>query len=142
MAKYRRGSPQQLAIAEKQRKALDLRTAGATYDFIATQLGYANESGARRAVNVVQQRYELDSIELYRVKHVLELDSLRRALIANARNAQGGEYQLKVVDRILAIEKREAELFGLDAPTRGVTVDVSQMSDEELEAAYQRLMHR
>ena len=142
MAKYRRGSPQQLAIADKQRKALDLRTAGATYDFIATQLGYANESGARRAVNVVQQRYELDSIELYRVKHVLELDSLRRALIANARNAQGGEYQLKVVDRILAIEKREAELFGLDAPTRGVTVDVTAMSDDKLEAAYQRLIRR
>ena len=142
MANHRKGSPEALAVVEKQRKALDLRTAGATYGFIAQQLDYKNESSARKAVTSILDEYKLDNVELLRVRHAIELDSLRRALIANARNAQGGEYQLKVVDRILAIEKREAELFGLDAPTRGVTVDVSAMSDEELEAAYQRLMHR
>ena len=142
MANHRKGSPEALAVVEKQRKALDLRTAGATYGFIAQQLDYKNESSARKAVTSILDEYKLDNVELLRVRHAIELDSLRRALIANARNAQGGEYQLKVVDRILAIEKREAELFGLDAPTRGVTVDVTAMSDEELEAAYQRLMHR
>src|SRR5919199_111653 len=131
MAKFRTGSPQQLEIADKQRKALDLRTAGATYQFIAEQLGYANEAGARKAVKAALHDFVLDSVDLYRLKHALELASLRRALIANARNAQGGEYQLKVIDRLLKIEEREAALFGLDAPTRGVTVDVTAMSDEE-----------
>ena len=46
-AHYAPGSPEAIEIAEKERKALDLPRAGATYDFIARQVGYSEETGAR-----------------------------------------------------------------------------------------------
>ncbi len=65
----------------------------------------------------------------------MELQSLRRSLITSARQGQ-----LRAIDRILKIQEREAKLLGLDAPATGLTVDVTKMSDEELEVAYQGLM--
>lgn len=47
----KRPTPLNAAQAEKQRKALQLRIAGATFAEIAAQLGYADESGAYRLVD-------------------------------------------------------------------------------------------
>jgi ABC-type phosphate/phosphonate transport system ATPase subunit len=142
MSNFATGSPAHLAIAEKQRQALELRKAGATYHAIAQQLGYHDESGARYAVRAILQRVEVESADTYRALQLLELLDLRRAIIAHARNATGGESQLKAIDRLLKIQEREARLLGLDAPTTGLTIDVSQLSDEELEQAYQQVLRR
>ena len=139
MPNYARGSPEYIAIAEKQRQALELRKAGATYAAIARHLGYHDESGARYAVSAILERTEGDTADEYRALQLLELNDLRRAIIAQARSAKGNMYQLKVIDRILKIQEREAKLLGLDAPTTGLTIDAARMTDDELEAAYRRL---
>lgn len=106
-------------FAEKVRKAIELRKAGATYDKIAEALGYENRSGAYKIVvgalrDLVQEpAQELRTLELER------LDAMTLAIWARA---QKGE--LAAVDRLLKIGERRAKLLGLDAPT-AQSVDMS-----------------
>jgi hypothetical protein len=44
------GTPARIALAEKERRALELRKGGATYNRIAQVLGYSDEGGAAKAV--------------------------------------------------------------------------------------------
>lgn len=62
---------------EKQRRALELRKGGATYDAIAQALGYADPSGARKAIEramkkVIQEpALEVKTLQIERCNHML-----------------------------------------------------------------------
>jgi hypothetical protein len=45
-----RTSPQAIAVLERERKALELRKGGATFERIAQALGYADRGNAHKAV--------------------------------------------------------------------------------------------
>ena len=98
-------------VAERYRRVVDLKKAGLTYDQIATELGYADRSGAKRALDSAIDRWGAESIESLRIVQNEQIDDLwRRVLTAIL------EGDLSQVPTAIRLMKRRAELFGLDAP--------------------------
>jgi hypothetical protein len=105
-----------IATADKPQRALELRRLGASYDRIADQLGYSNRSGAWQAVQAALKRAVIEPAREQRIIADQRLDFLlQRSLVAFA------DGDLDQIRNILAIEKRRADLWGLDAP-KGVEV--------------------
>ncbi|GAG13752.1 unnamed protein product [marine sediment metagenome] len=100
-----------IVMKEKTRTAIELRKAGASYQSIADQLGYADPSGAYRAVSrgldtlVKEPAEELRTVQYERLNHML---------ISLWPRVQGGE--LAAMDRALGIMDRMSRLFGIEAP--------------------------
>jgi hypothetical protein len=111
-------SPRRIEAVEKQRKALDLRKAGATYAAIAKQLEYAGPTSAERAVKAALNATVKDAADDVRNLEVERLDAMLLGLwkMANSGN-------LGAVDRVLRIQERRAKLLGLDAPTKVAPTD-------------------
>ena len=98
--------------AEKYRKVIELRMAGLTFDRIATEVGYKDRSGSKRAYDAALERWAIESVEQQRIIQSARLDRLFYEAFSQA--VSGGD--LNAIDRCLKIEKRRAELWGLDAP--------------------------
>jgi hypothetical protein len=92
-------------------KALELRKAGATYQAIADQLGYAGPHGAHQAVASALKATLREPADELRELELVRLDS---ALLAIWRRVQGGDD--KAIDRLVRIMERRAKMLGLDAP--------------------------
>ena len=103
---------QKVRAHERHLQALELRKAGVTYEVIATQLGYANASGARKAVvSALKATLREPAAEL----RELELARLDAMLLPLWRRVQSGDE--KAIDRALRIMERRARLLGLDRKT-------------------------
>lgn len=128
-----KATPQRIHITEKERAALELRKGGMTFDRIADELGYADRSGAWKAVNAAMNATIQEPADELRRLEVERLDAL---LLAMWGQALGGSTWH--VDRCLSIMDRRAKLLGLDAPTRRIvdviTRDAFSQAMEELEA--------
>ena len=99
----------------KALQAAELRRTGATYNQIAQRLGYANPSGAFRAVQRARQ-YMMVSIGSLEDQRTEELDRLETLLNSIWNRGIAGE--LEAVDRILNISNAKRKLLGLDAPAK------------------------
>lgn len=106
-----------LAQLETERRALELRRAGVTFDAIADSLGFAHRSGAHNAVARALARNPEPAGEDVRA---LEVDRLDRMLVAVWQRAMTGDS--KAMDQALKISERRARLLGLDAPTTAAQV--------------------
>lgn len=98
---------------------------GHSYDEIAKALGYANRSGAFKAVESLLTSMEVESVDSYRK---VENERLDRLLRVHAQLADDGDTQAAQV--VLGITKERAKLNGLYAPVEtklsgglGVTLD-------------------
>lgn len=111
---------------DRQRRAVELRLAGANYDVIARQLDYAGQSGARYAV---QRGLELAIIEPAEEVLRQEVERLDRLMTGLWSRAVKGD--VSAVDRVLKIMDRRARYLGLDAPTRHV---VTSELDESIDS--------
>ena len=94
---------------EDQRRCLELRRAGLTYDVIAEQVGLSNKSLAYKYVQSALKRTLQEPADDLRNLEVDRLDRLQTALWANAMRGDNHS-----VDRILRIAERRARLLGLD----------------------------
>jgi hypothetical protein len=113
---------------ERRKQNIALRLAGAGWQQIADQLGYASRGAAcedyRRAT--AQSKAELDrSVEELRREDV---DRVERLLLAYwpqavAGNQRAGEFALKLLER-------RARLLQLDAPTQHEVITVSAVERE------------
>jgi hypothetical protein len=104
-------SSRHIQAVERQRSALDMRRAGATYDQIARALGYASASGARKAIALgLKATLREPAAEL----RELMLDRLDTGLRAIWPRIITGDDA--AIASMIRIEKRRAELLGLDAP--------------------------
>lgn len=106
-------SPNRIEAATKRARALELRKAGATYDVIATQVGYSNRGNAYRAIQTALKEI---TAEPAREVITLELERLDAMLLGLWPQARKGN--LGAVDRVLRIQERRARLLGLDSPSR------------------------
>lgn len=98
-------------MAERRRKALELRKAGANYDQIATQLGYGNKGNAWRDVQfAIRDWYREPAQDVL----AIELQRLDVMLLGLWSKAKAGNVQ--AVDRVLRIQERRSAYEGLDAP--------------------------
>lgn len=102
--------PKKVTAAQKRAQAVELRKAGATFDEIATALGYSNKGTAYRAVEqALKEAVREPALQLIELE-VQRLDLMLRALWPAV--ARG---QLGAVDRALRVAERRARLLGLDA---------------------------
>jgi hypothetical protein len=107
-----------LGAYEKQRRALELRQQGHTYEDIARALGYANPMGAWHAVKAALKKGFVEAAEEFKQLELEKLDEIERRLWPLILRRRGGQPapDYKALDRLLTISKRRAALLGLDAP--------------------------
>jgi hypothetical protein len=123
-------------LIDKERKALELRRAGATYDEIAQALGYATPQGAFLAYNRAIKRTLVEGgAEEARQSELDRCDRLQRAYWAKAMSGdiQAGGIILKVMDR-------RARYLGLDAPIKQQVELTSYEGGTEVDRELQRLI--
>ena len=129
---------------ERHLQALELRKAGATYQAIAEQLGYAHAKSAYKAVASALRATLREPAAGVRELEVARLDS---ALLAVWRRVQAGDD--KAIDRLLRISERRAKLLGLDAAIRkelsgpgGGPLTIDDASTSELARRFEELVER
>ena len=130
----RGGYVKTLENAENDAEALRLRSLGHSFREIAEMLNINTSTAYRRVQNaLVAVPYEL--VDELRTLEGLRLDELHAAIWENAINGD-----LRSVDRVLAIMKRRAKLYGLDVP-RKLSEDnpLSHMTAEEISAEIDRI---
>ena len=111
--KLSKTSSKAIEVREKDRKALELRKAGASYELIAKQLGYADSSGAYKSVKRSMQSIISEPAEELRA---VEYERLNQMLLSIWERVQLGE--LGAIDRALSIMDRIGRLYGINAPQR------------------------
>lgn len=123
---------------EKERKVLELRRAGLTFDVIAQEVGYAAPSGAYHAfTNALRRTLNAAGSEELRELEADRLDRLQRFAWTSA--AQGN---LKAIETILRIMNRRARLLGLDQPLK-ISQEVTVWNgDGDLDREIQELIQR
>lgn len=107
------GTRQKVEAAERQAQAMQLKLAGATYEEIATALGYSSKQAAWRSVQRAREDMLRDPAEELVKQEADRLDRLQRALWTDAIKGNQG-----AVDRVLRVMERRAKLLGLDAPLK------------------------
>jgi hypothetical protein len=101
------------AAAERARQACDLRIAGATLPQIAAALGYADASGAHRAITRALDRLPSEADEeLRQIQHL----RIEAAIMAMWPKIQRGEE--RSILALVRLLQRESRLYGLDAPAK------------------------
>jgi hypothetical protein len=99
---------------ERAAQAVHLRMMGLTYTQIADQLGYASRGAAFNAVTAELDRQAVDGAESRQATVAVMLVRLDRLLRGLWADASAGDPA--AVDRVLAIEKRRAELLTMATP--------------------------
>jgi DNA-binding transcriptional MerR regulator len=128
------------AITKKQAAAMELRINGFTLNEIAERLGYADPSGAQRAILAAQKKTLQEPADELRKLHRQRLSKLMRVLSTDLCAESEGLPEMvcpacgetlpldaikaldalldkkhAAIDRILKVLRREAEMEGLDA---------------------------
>jgi len=116
--------PPKLKAAERQRRALELRALGLSYDRIASELGYRGRSGAWRSVQSALAKVRAEGVTELRT---LESERLDQLLSACWKKAVSGDP--KSINAALRVCERRARLMGLDAPTRYEIAQLLQTED-------------
>jgi len=131
-----------IEVREKDRQALELRKAGASYEVIAKQLGYADSSGAYKSVQRSMKTIIAEPTDELRQ---VEYERLNQILLILWERVQHGE--LGAIDRALSVMDRISKMYGLDAPkqteikqqiTQGVMI-VDGSKEEYLQAIRQEI---
>lgn len=104
---------QEFELLEKERKVVELRHMGITYEVIAKQVGYASPSGAFHAYERALARYPKETLEK---KRELAESRLDRLLAGVWTRALRGE--TSAILAAIKIFERQAKLVGLDAPQK------------------------
>lgn len=125
-----RTSPRAIEVLERERKALELRKGGATFEQIAQALGYADRSNAHKAVRRAMRETIQEPADEVRRVEVERLDVLLKALWPKALST-GDKQQARAVEQCLSIMARRSALLGLDAPSRRVVEIVTEDALDE-----------
>ena len=112
--KTRRGSKQSIALRQKGPQAIRLRMSGATIAQIASQLGYASEAGAYKAIMRELEQTAQDMGESTEAVRQLELKRLDQMQFPIWNQVIAGDQG--AISTSLRIQERRAALLGLDAP--------------------------
>lgn len=125
-------------LIDKERRVVELRRAGATFDEIANATGYATAQGAYLAYHRALKRTLVDAgTEDIRQLELDRLDKMQKAIWAKVM--QGDTAAIHTALKIL---DRRARYLGLDAPVKSeVKVDVATRDaiDAEMERLVQML---
>ena len=134
-------APHVLLGREHAFAAMDLRVAGQSWAAIAVQLGYADPSGPRKAVERYLGERGNEATETLREVEGLRFDALVAAHLPLAMDP-AGKRSCEHAGVVLRCVELRMRLHGMEAPRRAVLeadpsvpeLDMSQLSDEELRA--------
>lgn len=119
------------AVIEREKKVLELRRGGLTFDLIAERLGYANASGAYKAYQSACKRIVVDDVVAIRNAEMDRLDIAQAAIWGNV--VQG---DVRAVIALIKIMERRARLLGLDVPVKSqVEVNIHDRNSIDAEVA-------
>lgn len=110
--KRRKSSATRILAREKQRRSLELRKGGATYDQIAQAVGYSSPSGARSAVlrafgEIIQEpAAELRTLQIERLNHFL-LILWPQIQAGDTRAIETGLRVMDKLDKLLGTEEAQ-----------------------------------
>lgn len=113
-------SKRNIKARDRERDAVALRLAGASYDKIAEAVGYSNRSGAYHAVKKYLNKTAAVALETAEELKQQELQRLDAMFLAAYQSATKGD--VKYIDSCLKIMAARAKLLGLNAPEK-VDVD-------------------
>ncbi len=105
---------QRAATADRRNRAIKLRLAGAEWQAIADQLGYADKGAACKDVTRALERHLVAQRTSAETLRNLELDRLDRLQLGLWTAATGGDH--KTADTVLRIMDRRARWAGFDVP--------------------------
>ena len=97
--------------AARHRQVVELRIAGHTFDEIAVEVGYAGRQSAKKGYDTALRRWAIEGVEQQRIIQSARLDALWQVAYGAVEAGDLGQ-----VANCLRIEKRRAELWGLDQP--------------------------
>lgn len=120
-------------LIDRERQAVNLARGGLGYADIAIQLGYANASGAWKAVQRALGRVPQGAVEDYRR---IELARLDRLWAAYWPKALGGNIQAAIY--LLKVSERRSRLLGMDAAV-AIRATVTDALDAEIEELLEAL---
>ncbi|WP_053207971.1 hypothetical protein [Jiangella muralis] len=103
---------------DREAQCLRYRREGKTYDDIAILVGYADRSGARKAVERALKRVIVENVDELRILEAQRLDELQQAIWDKALRFEPALGDDKALTGILRIMVRRAKLLGLDMPTK------------------------
>ncbi len=132
-------NPAELALTDlerKERKVVELKQMGVTFDVIAKEVGYANASGAWHAYNRYMEKYKSVPVES---QYELQETRIERLLAGVWTKALRGE--IPAVMAAVKLLERQAKLFGLDAPDKSVSIGINLDGDGELDEQVKRFAY-
>lgn len=126
---------------EKERKVLEYRRGGLTFDLIAERLGYASASGAHKAYLSACNRIVYEDVVEVRKSEMDRLDIAQAAIWGDLTDTQNvdANTRARLVMALIKIMERRARLLGLDMPTKA-QVEVSIYDRDTIDAEVQRLV--
>lgn len=101
------------SVIERERKVLELRLLGITWEQIASTVGYASAGAAWKAYQRALVRTLREPAEEVRVQ---EAERLNRIMTVHLQRAIQGD--VASANLVLRIMERRARLLGLDEPTK------------------------
>ena len=118
-------------VEQRREQVAQLYLAGATQPAIAKQLGVALGTVNRdiQHVKAVWRERQIEAMDDAVAKHLEELDFMRREILkkyagdgnkdkTQPKRPMNPSEAVRILDRLIAIQEREAKLLGLDAPQR------------------------
>ena len=107
-----------VATAARRLRCVELAATGQTYAEIASAVGYAGKSSARKAVLAALASREADAVDDLRRLEIARLDELQAA---SWEDALAGD--VRAADRVLRIISARINLLGLASQSRGPRPD-------------------
>jgi hypothetical protein len=126
---------------EKERKVLEYRRGGLTFDLIADRLGYASASGAHKAYLSACNRIVYEDVIEVRKSEMDRLDIAQAAIWGDLTDTQNTDAntRARLVLALIKIMERRARLLGLDMPTKA-QVEVSIYDRDTIDDEVKRLV--
>lgn len=112
-ARVPKGGSNKMMVMERQRRALELRKSGATFESIAKALGYADHTGARAAVKKAMERVIQEPAHELKI---MTMERLNHMLLPLWGKVQAGDE--RAIASALSIIDRQVALTGINAATR------------------------
>jgi len=111
-------------------RVMTLRLAGMGFEQIATEVGYADQSGAYRAYKRVMDRTIRPIADEIRDEEIARLDRLIMSYWPRALGGGGHDPNPKAADVVFRAMDRRAKLLGLDAPVKQ-EIDITTYDDSD-----------
>ena len=126
---------------DKEKKVLELRRGGLTFDLIAQRLGYASASGAHKAYMSACKRIVYEDVVEVRKSETDRLDIAQAAIWGDLTDTVNTDAntRAKLVMALMKIMERRARLLGLDMPTKA-QVEVTTYDRNTIDAEVERLV--